>query len=215
MKKNYSDITLILDRSDSMRSISQETIIGFNEFVNKQKELPVEATFSLVQFDHEYELVHNGIPIESVPALDDKTFVPRGMTALLDAIGKTVDNIGNRLASLNEDQRPEKVVVVIITDGRENSSSQYSLSEINEKISHQRDFYNWEFLFLGANQDAIETAASVGIRRTSSLTFASTPQGTKSAFQSIGRTVEFYTSGAADFAEFNDSDLQDLEKESE
>jgi uncharacterized protein YegL len=210
MKNNYSDLTLVLDRSGSMSSIAEETIAGFNEFVDNQKRLPVEAFFSLVQFDDVYELVHDGIPIQDVPLLDNHTFVPRGSTALLDAIGKTIDDVGKRLASLDEDQRPEKVVVVIITDGQENSSTQYNLSDINEKISHQRNAYKWEFLFLGANQDAIATAVNVGIRSTSALTYAATPEGTTSAFRSTSRSVGLFTEGGSEFAEFDASDLQDL-----
>ena len=210
MKNNYSDLTLVLDRSGSMSSIAEETISGFNEFVDNQKRLPVEASFSLVQFDDVYELVHDGIPIQDVPLLDNHTFVPRGSTALLDAIGKTIDDVGKRLASLDEDQRPEKVVVVIITDGQENSSTHYNISDINKKISHQRNAYKWEFLFLGANQDAIATAVNVGIRSSGALSYAATPEGTTSAYRSIGRTIETFTSGASTIAEFDASDLQDL-----
>ena len=209
MKNNTADITIILDRSGSMASIAKQTINGFNDFVGQQRELPVETTLSLVQFDDVYEAVHEGVPIQGIPLLDEGTFVPRGSTALLDAIGKTIDETGERLASLPEDQRPAKVVVVIITDGYENSSTQFNWKEIEEKITHQRDIYKWEFLFLGANQDAIATAANVGIRRSSSLTYVSSPQGTTSAFRSTTNSILRYTTGDSEVAEYYDSDWDD------
>ena len=128
----------------------------------------------------------------------------------LSPIDLVLSASGKRFASLDEDQRPEKVVVVIITDGQENSSTQYNLSDINKKIFHQRNAYKWEFLFLGANQDAIATAVNVGIRSSSALSYAATPEGTTSAYRSIGRTIETFTSGASTIAEFDASDLQDL-----
>ena len=209
MKENTADITIILDRSASMSSVAKDTIDGFNDFVAKQKKLPVETTLNLVQFDDEYEVVHDGIPIQEVPLLDDQTFVPRGSTALLDAIGKAIDAKGERLALLPEDQRPAKVVVVIITDGYENSSTQFNWKEIQERITHQRDTYKWEFLFLGANQDAIATATSVGIRGKSSLSYVSSPKGTYRAFRSTTDSIGRFTTGDSEVAEYYDSDWED------
>lgn len=202
MKNKTADISIVLDRSGSLESIAGSTIEGFNEFIKTQKAVPVETTLTLAQFDDEYELVHKGIPIGEVPDLDKETFVPRYSTALLDAIGKIIDDTGERLSALPDDQRPAKVAIVIITDGYENDSHQFSWKDINEKISHQREVYKWEFLFLGANQDAIATAANVGIRRSSSLTYTPNEQGTKSAYRSVGESLGIYTSGGSDISEF-------------
>ena len=133
-KKDFNEIICILDRSGSMASVATDAIGGFNQFLKDQKELPGEASLTVVLFDNKYELLHENTPINDVPDLNFKTYVPRGMTALLDAIGKTIDETGKRLKNTPEDQRPEKVIVSILTDGFENASCKYDKSKIKEMI---------------------------------------------------------------------------------
>lgn len=174
----HTEIAFILDRSGSMSSMTRAAISGFNEFLTAQqatvddhgKSLP--AAFSLVLFDHEYESVHQRVPIATVPPLGPETYQPRGSTALLDAIGRTIDDLGAALAATQEADRPAKVIVAILTDGEENASARFTMSDINRRISHQTRKYSWEFLFLGANQDAIATASLMGIQAGSAATFA-------------------------------------------
>jgi len=182
MKANYTDITIVLDRSGSMDCVKDDTIGGVNQFLKSQQAVPGEATFSLVQFDNVIEDVVWGVPLGAAQPLTSETFVPRGSTALLDAIGQTIDRVGQSLAAMNEPERPDKVVFVIVTDGLENASSVFTRHKIDGMIAHQRDQYQWQFLFLGANQDAIATAASLNISAESALTYSGTPLGTKSAF---------------------------------
>lgn len=171
MKPNYTYIAEVLDRSGSMSSIAEKTRDGHNEFLRAQKALPGECGYLLMQFDHEHETVYDG-PIVNAPELTVLNYQPRGSTALLDAIGDTVMRLGTKLNALPEDQRPERVLVVIITDGQENASMRYSRREVFAMITQQRTAYNWQFLFLGANQDAIEEGHKMGIPMQMAANFA-------------------------------------------
>jgi uncharacterized protein YegL len=173
-----TEIAFILDRSGSMQSMTHAAISGFNEFLKAQQDTvddhgkPLSATFTLILFDHEYLAVHNRQDIQTARPLTVETYVPRGNTALLDAIGRTIDHIGNELAATPEADRPAKVIIAILTDGEENSSQIFSMADINQRITHQTEKYQWEFMFLGANQDAIATAARMGIHARHAATFA-------------------------------------------
>jgi uncharacterized protein YegL len=173
-----TEIAFILDRSGSMQSMTQAAISGFNEFLKAQQNTlddhgqPIPATFTLILFDHEYLPIHNRAPIQDAGPLTLETYQPRGNTALLDAIGRTIDYIGCELAATPKPERPSKVIIAILTDGEENSSRQFTMADINQRITHQTETYQWEFLFLGANQDAIATAARMGIDAHHSATFA-------------------------------------------
>ncbi|MFW9872522.1 MAG: hypothetical protein ACFFG0_05415, partial [Candidatus Thorarchaeota archaeon] len=145
------EIVCIIDRSGSMASIAKDAIGGFNTFLEEQKKVKGEATLTFIQFDTDYEIIHENKPLFDVPKLNESTFQPRGATALLDAVGKTIDSVGKRLSNMQENNRPEKVIVAILTDGEENSSKEYTLSKVREMITHQRDKYQWEFIFLAAN----------------------------------------------------------------
>ena len=191
-RENTTDITIILDRSGSMQTVAEDTIGGFNRFLEDQKSAPGEAVLTLIQFDDKYEAVYRAKPIAKARPLDHTTFVPRGSTALLDAIGRTIDEAGFRLSATPEKERPEKVIMVILTDGYENASRHFTMQKINEMISHQRDVYNWEFVFLGANQDAIATASQFGIAGDAALTYASTSTGTAAAFASMSDKMKLY-----------------------
>lgn len=192
MKQGLSEIICIIDRSGSMGRIKSDAIGGFNSFIKEQKKLPGEANLTYIQFNTEYDVVHENKPLKDVNPIDDNIFIPRGSTALLDAIGKTVDNTGRRLANMPEKNRPEKVIIAILTDGEENSSTQYNLSKIKEMISHQKEKYSWGFIFLGANQDAFAEAAKIGIEAKDSFNFAATGQGIRSACVKMSKSIAKY-----------------------
>ena len=160
MRNDLTDITMIVDRSGSMASIKSDAEGGINTFIEMQKQEPGEALLTLVQFDTHYEFLHSGIPIKQVPAF---TLLPRGGTALLDAVGRAINETGARLAAMDEAQRPGLVVVVIVTDGEENSSHEFRREQIRAMIEHQQVVYKWQFTFLAANQDAFAEGASLGI----------------------------------------------------
>jgi uncharacterized protein YegL len=189
MNDNLSEIVCIVDRSGSMDAIRSDAIGGFNSFLNEQKKEPGDATLSLVLFNHEYALVHDNVNIAEVPPLDGKTYVPQGMTALLDAIGRTLDSVGQRLSQTPEAKRPRKVIVAILTDGLENASREYSRGKVSEMIKHQREVYSWEFIFLAANQDAIASAKSISIGAKDAVAFQSTGEGIRSAHAVMSREV--------------------------
>ena len=160
MRADLTDITLVVDRSGSMSRIREDAEGGVNTFVSQQTKEPGEALFTLVQFDTEYEFLHKGIPIKEVPKYE---LVPRGMTALLDAVGRAINETGERLAKMAEEDRPGLVIFVVMTDGLENSSQEFTKAQIKEMIERQQNEYNWHFTFLGANQDAFAEAGSMGI----------------------------------------------------
>ncbi len=169
MKADLTDITLVVDRSGSMQEIRSDAEGGVNAFIEKQAKEPGEATLTLVQFDTQYEFLHQGVPISQVPKYE---LVPRGGTALLDAIGRAINETGARLGKQAEEDRPGLVIFVVMTDGQENSSQEFSKSSIREMIHHQQDKYNWHFTFLGADQDAFAEAHAMGIAAAGTANFA-------------------------------------------
>ena len=189
MKPNYIDITIILDSSSSMNAIADAAIAGFNGFVRDQQAIPGAATVTLVQFNSRRRVTFEAAPIHDVPDLDRESYRPNGGTALLDAVGSTIDETGRRLAALAEHARPAKVIVVVITDGQENASRRYSRDAVARAITHQRQKYGWRFVFLGANQDSILEAGKLGIDAKLAENFQATGQGTRSAFNSISGTI--------------------------
>ena len=189
------DITIILDRSGSMGTISDEAIAGFNRFVDDQLAVPGEARLTLVQFDDRHEVVYDAVPLKDAPPLSHDTFRPRGATALHDAIGKTIRQINTRLAATPAAERPTQVVCVVITDGYENASHEFDRELVSDMIRHQREQADWRFLFLGANQDAVKEAGSLGIDRDSAMTFESTGAGARKAFRSISRSISSFRAG--------------------
>jgi uncharacterized protein YegL len=168
MRKDLADVTLIVDRSGSMLDCQIEAENGINHFVEKQKLLPGDCNFTLVQFDDEYEVVHQNLNVKDVPVYK---LIPRGMTALLDAVGRTINDIGTRLDKLNDEDKPGVVICVIVTDGQENSSHEFTKPQIKEMITRQKDTYQWQFIFLGANQDAFAEAAAMGIPKANSANY--------------------------------------------
>jgi uncharacterized protein YegL len=187
--KRLTEIVCILDRSGSMDAIRDDAIGGFNSFLDSQQTLPGQARLTLILFDHEYLVVHSAQPIQQVVPLNADTYVPRGATALMDAIGITLEEIGNRLRRTPEHERAEKVIVAILTDGLENASQRYSREIVFDMINRQRVVYSWEFIYLAANQDAIRTGGMIGIKATDAFTFAATADGVRDAWQSASRSV--------------------------
>lgn len=200
MKHDYTDITILLDRSGSMQSVRESTIAGYNNFIEAQAKLPGYATITLLQFDHEYEAVYSGVACGEVQPMRFEQFVPRGDTALLDAIGRTIYEVGARLAGMAEADRPGKVVVVILTDGQENASRKFRREQVKAMVEHQREVYRWDFVFLGANQDAIFTAASLGVPAQASLSYAADANGMRAVMDSASTYIaSVRASGSASF----------------
>lgn len=189
MKKNLTEVVFILDRSGSMSGLEADTIGGFNSMLEQQKSGEGEVYVSTVLFDNECEVVHDRVPIDKVPRMTRETYYVRGCTALLDAIGKAIHHIGNVHKYAREEDRPEKTLFVITTDGMENASREYSYDKVKKMVERQQKKYNWEFIFIGANIDAISTAESFGIRRERAVNYVCDEGGTAKVFASVNRAV--------------------------
>ncbi len=187
MNKNLTEIAFILDRSGSMAPVTEAAITGFNEFLRDQQKTEGQARLTLVLFDNEYLVPLDCIPVQEAVALDTTTYVPRASTALLDAIGTTIDRLGARISTMAEPDRPGQVIVAILTDGLENSSEKFTWKDISHKILEQTNTYKWQFLFLGANQDAIATAANLSIAAENASTYVGDTGGTYSSSKAISR----------------------------
>ncbi len=184
MNKNLTDITLVVDRSGSMQDIRRDAEGGINGFLEDQANQPGEALLTLVQFDTEYEFIHRGIPVGDAPKYE---LLPRGATALLDAVGRAINETGARLKSMAEADRPGLVIVVVMTDGLENSSKEFTRKKIQQMIEHQQDRYSWQFTFLGADQDAFAEAAQLGINAAGVAKFSKGKMG--ATYQALGDKV--------------------------
>ena len=204
MKHNHTDITVVLDESGSMAFIADDTVGGFDRFVETQKKAPGTAALSLVLFNSSVRKRYTELPINSAPRLTD--YNPNSNTALFDAVGQAITDTGRRLAAKPESERADKVVIVIITDGDENSSREYNRERIFEMIQHQKNTYSWEFVFLGANQDAMRAASQYGIPVANSMTYAHTGKGATEAFNSVASNLAAYRSCVSPTMSFTDDD---------
>lgn len=189
MNQNLTEIACVLDRSGSMEAMKTEAIGGFNAFLEAQKNAPGEVRFTLILFDNEYLKVIDHLPLQNVPPMTEETFVPRGSTALLDAMGRTIDEIGARLAKTPEHERPCKVIIACMTDGFENASHLYSNEKVAKMIELQKNTYSWEFVFLAASMEAREMARTWSIQEEDIEAFDATPQGTIVANFKMSRKV--------------------------
>ncbi|MBZ4663433.1 MAG: hypothetical protein JG776_1135 [Caloramator sp.] len=189
MKKGLTELVFILDRSGSMCGLEGDTIGGFNSILAKQKKEEGEAVITTVLFDDKYELLHNGVNIKDVIPITDKEYYVRGTTALLDAIGRTINKVVNEQKNKSEDERAEHVLFVIITDGMENASQEYTFDKVRQMIEYQKTNYGWEFIFLGANIDAISTAARFGIGQDRAANYNADKEGVLLNYQVINETV--------------------------
>ena len=189
MKKNLTELVFILDRSGSMAGLEADTIGGFNAMIEKQRGEPGEAVISTVLFDNETEVIHDRVSLDRVPALTEKEYDVRGCTALLDAVGGAIHHIGNVHKYAREEDRPEKTLFVITTDGLENASRRYTYDKVKTMIERQRKRYGWEFLFLGANIDAAREAARFGIRADCAADYHADSMGTEAVYESVCEAV--------------------------
>ena len=189
MKKNLTEIVFILDRSGSMAGLEEDTIGGFNAMIEKQKGEAGEAIVSTVLFDHLSEVVHDRVDLQKIRPLTRKEYYVRGCTALLDAVGRAIHHIGNVHKYAREEDRPEKTLFVITTDGMENASREYTYDRVRRMIGRQKERYGWEFLFLGANIDAAREAARFGITADRAANYHADHQGTAVIYEAVSDAV--------------------------
>jgi uncharacterized protein YegL len=196
MKQGLTELVFILDRSGSMSGLESDTIGGFNGLIEKQKREAGECVVTTALFDDKYELLHDRVSLPAVNPMTQKEYFVRGSTALLDAIGRTLDKIKNAQDNTAEIGRAEKVVFVIITDGQENASREYRIERVKSMIERQKTEQNWEFLFLGANIDAISVAAGFGIASDRAVTYRADAAGTQLNYRVVSDTVACMRAGA-------------------
>lgn len=205
--KNYTHIAILLDRSGSMRAVQDDTIGGFNTFLDEQKKVPGEASVTLMQFSDKCEVSYMDVPLLHVANLTRETYSPSGWTALNDALAKTINDVGEKLAKTPEHERPSKVIVLIMTDGAENSSKEFAgyfgLTKLNAMVKHQMEKYSWNFVFVGANMDSFATASNYGFAPGYTINYVSNSVGSSNAFKSVSKgmaTVRLCDSTANFFA---------------
>ena len=189
MKKNLTEIVFILDRSGSMAGLEDDTIGGFNAMIQKQKIEDGEAYVSTILFDNYTEVIHDRVDIQQIQPMTRKDYYVRGCTALLDAVGKSIHHIGNIHKYAREEDRPEKTIFVITTDGMENASREYTYDRVKKMIQHEQEAYGWEFLFLGANIDAAKEAARFGITEDRAANYHADRQGTAVIYEAMSEAV--------------------------
>jgi len=192
MTTNLTELVFIIDRSGSMGGLESDTIGGFNSMLQKQQAEPGECRITTVLFDHQYEMLHDRIDIKAVKPLTSKEYYVRGQTALLDAIGMTINKIGNVQKNTAEGYRAEKVLVVITTDGMENASREFNYEKIRAMIKQQKSEHNWEFIFLGANIDAIDVAGRFGVDKSRAQNFHNDSKGIALNYAAISDAVASY-----------------------
>lgn len=189
MRKGLTEIVFILDRSGSMRGLEADTIGGFNSLIERQKKEEGEAYISTVLFDHETEVLHDRVPLDKIRPMTSEDYFVRGNTALLDAMGDAIHHIGNVHKYAREEDRPEKTLFVITTDGQENSSIRYTYKKVKEMVERQKKRFGWEFLFLGANIDAAREAERFGIQADRSTNFVSDARGTEVNYKALNKAI--------------------------
>ncbi len=192
MKKtnnNLTEMVFILDRSGSMFGLEKDTIGGFNSMLEKQKNEQGEAFVTTILFDNDYKILHDRLDVNDVPEMTEKDYQVRGSTALIDAIGRTISHIANIHKYQKKEDVPVNTVFVIITDGMENASCIYSSEKVKKMIEHEKEKYGWEFIFLGANIDAVETARHFGIGSDRAIKYKSDSQGTRLNYEVVSDAV--------------------------
>ena len=190
-KNNLTEIVFILDRSGSMSGLEKDTIGGFNSLIDKQKKEEGQAFISTVLFDNHSEVLHDRVSIDKIQPMTDKEYFVRGSTALLDAIGGAIHHIGNVHKYAREEDRPNKTLFIITTDGMENASRRYTADKVKSMIERQKEKYGWEFLFLGANIDAVSTASMFGIERDMAVDYNCDEKGTALNYEVLSDTISY------------------------
>lgn len=189
MKKGLTEMVFILDRSGSMCGLEKDTIGGFNSMIKQQKQAEGSAVVSTVLFDDEIKVLHDRVAIDKIGKMTEDDYFTCGCTALLDAVGGAIHHIGNIHKYARNDDVPEKTIFVIITDGLENSSRRYNLAKVKKMISRQKEKYGWEFLFVGANIDAVHTAGAMGIQEDNAVDYVADSEGTEVVYSVLSETV--------------------------
>jgi uncharacterized protein YegL len=189
MKTNITELVFILDKSGSMAGLESDTIGGYNAMLKKQQEEQGDVIVTTVLFDDNFELLHDRVNIKGIKPITEKDYFVEGSTALLDAIGKTIHRIGNVQRNAWEDQRADKVMFIITTDGMENASSEYTYEKIKNMIERQKGKYGWEFIFMRANIDAISTAAKFGIESDRAVNYKADGEGTRLNYETVSSVV--------------------------
>ena len=198
MKQNKTELIVVLDRSGSMETIRTDMEGALKTLVEKQAGEKGECLFSLYQFDNEYEMVLEQVAIVNV-SKNSLVLEPRGGTALVDAIGKTINAVGNRLKNTDESERPETVIMTIITDGEENSSREFTADKVKEMVKHQTDKYKWKFIFLGSNIDAVKTGQQYGFARANTMSYCSSTKGVANVNIALAGAVSCMRSTGEDY----------------
>lgn len=209
MKNNITELVFILDRSGSMSGLESDTIGGFNSMIKKQKKLEGDCYVSTVLFDNESKVLHDRVKLRDVPEMTDNDYTVGGCTALIDAIGGAIHHIGNIHKYARAEDVPEHTMFVITTDGQENASHRYTSEQVKKMIERQKEKYGWEFLFIGANIDAVETAARYGISRDRAVNYNADGEGTHILYDSVTKAVFNVRSSAplrADWSKDIDAD---------
>ena len=197
MKKNLTEIVFILDRSGSMSGLEGDTIGGFNAMIEKQKREPGEALISTVLFDNETEVIHDRVDIQKIEPMTDKEYYVRGCTALLDAVGGAIHHIGNVHKYAREEDVPEKTLFIITTDGMENASQRYTYDKVKRMIEHEKEKYHWEFMFLGANIDAIEVAGRFGVAPNRAVRYENDREGVNLNYEVLSDVISYARSAGS------------------
>lgn len=189
MKENYTHLTYLLDRSGSMNAVWPDVLGGYQTLIEENQAMPGDCSFTLIGFDNEYKKPHDMVPLVSVAT--DLPFAPRGTTALIDALGRSIVETGESLTALPEAERPDRVLFIVQTDGYENASKEYTWLQVREMIQHQREVYNWDFMFLGAGEEAIAAQGPrAGIPQSTSASYPA--QNTKKAMCSTSKRVRLF-----------------------
>lgn len=212
MKKGLTELVFILDKSGSMGGLESDTIGGFNSMLDKQKVVGGECYITTVLFDNNYELLHDRIDIRAVSKITEKEYCVGGSTALIDAIGRTIHKIGSAQKHTAEDYRAEKVIFIIMTDGEENSSRKYNAEQVKRMIEHQKKKYGWEFVFLGANIDAVETATRFGISPDCAQNYHADKAGIELNFRVMSEAVASFRNSRSMPDDWNDDIQKDYIK---
>ena len=192
-----TELVFILDRSGSMAGLERDTIGGFNAMIEKQKREEGQTVVSTVLFESETQVIHDRLPLERIPPMTEEDYTVGGTTALLDAVGKAIHHIGNVHKYARVEDRPDRTLFVITTDGYENSSRQYDYTRVRQMIEWQKEKYGWEFLFLGANIDAAKEAGRLGIAAERAANYHADPTGTTLSFEAVAEAVTAVRKGHA------------------
>ena len=190
-KNNITELVFIIDRSGSMSGLEKDTIGGFNSMIEKQRKEEGECYVSTVLFDHETKVLHDRVKLSEVKPMTEEDYIVRGTTALIDALGGAIHHIGNIHKYARPEDVPAHTMFVITTDGMENASRRYTSDQVKQKIERQKEKYGWEFIFIGANIDAVETAARYGINSDRAVNYRADKKGTKVMYEAVANAVSY------------------------